>query len=546
MQTDAGIPIYERIGTVERFFLTIIIIVGVFMAILDTTIVEVILPKIMGPLSTDIYGAQWVITAYMIAAATGLLMVEKLAMSFGLKRIFVIGLVLFTSTSFLCGHATSLEEMIAFRSFQGLGEAFLVATAETILFTIYPPDKKGMAMGIYALAVSFAPALGPTLGGYITDNLSWRYVFFINVPIGILNLVAAVVFIPRIITVRKRFSFNFASFFLVSTATVALLTLLSKGQENGWFQSILIIKLAVVSAAGFLAYAICELLSKKPLIDFSIFKIREFRSAMGIYFFVLGLSMYQVFYLLPLYYEKLRFMSTFQTGLHLMPMAICIAVFSIMSGLLSDKIGPAKVLIATSVVYLWGVYFILPHLNYYTPKLRTILMTLPYGVGIGMFFAPVTTMALEKLGEQTNLGVSLMHYIRFVGGSFGTALATNTLQKKLAFHYDEICALQAGNEHYILPMLGKWQHQLQALFSQDLALIKSKILLGYATKIQAFSHAFQDTFRDATIYAVVGCLFLLFFFLGRPSASCEPEPFETINPQETSRRTPDHAGINPG
>jgi DHA2 family multidrug resistance protein len=230
--------------------------------------------------------------------------------------------------------------------------------------------------------------------------------------------------------------------------------------------------------------------------------------------------MYQVFYLLPLYYEKLRFMSTFQTGLHLMPMALCIAVFSIMSGLLSDRIGPEKVLIATSVVYLWGVYFVLPHLNYYTPKLRSILMTLPYGVGIGMFFAPVTTMALEKLGDQTNLGVSLMHYTRFVGGSFGTALATNTLQKKFAFHYDEICALQAGNEHYILPMLGKWQHQLQALFSKDLALVKSKILLGYATRIQAFSHAFQDTFRDATVYAVVGCFFLLFFFLGRrPSAA---------------------------
>ena len=513
--SETAAPVHQRIGSLERVFLTIIIIVGVFMVILDTTIVEVILPKIMGPLSTDIYGAQWVVTAYMIAAATGLLMVEKLAHSFGLKNIFILGLGLFTTTSFLCGHAGSLAEMIAFRALQGLGEAFLVASAETMIFIIYPPEKKGLAMGIYALAVSFAPALGPTLGGYITDHLSWRYVFFINVPIGFLNLFAALFFIPRLISQRHPFRFNFASFLLVSLATVALLTMLSKGQEHGWFQSRLIIWLCLVAIAGFIAYTISELLSPEPLIDFSIFKINEFRSAVGIYFFVLGLSMYQIFYLLPLYYEKLRMMSTFQTGLHLMPMALCIAVFSVASGLLSDRFGPEKVLVATSIVYLAGAYFVLPRINYYTPKAQTILMTLPFGAGLGMFFAPVTTLALEKLGDATNLGVSLMHYTRFVGGSFGTALATNTLQKKFAFHYDEIAVMQAVNSPYIKQVISQWQHLLTALYPVDLATKKALILLGYATNIQALSHAFQDTFREATIYAVIGCCFLLFYYLGR-------------------------------
>ncbi|MBW1644750.1 MAG: DHA2 family efflux MFS transporter permease subunit [Deltaproteobacteria bacterium] len=515
MQQPAAIPVHERISSFERPFLTLIVVTGAFMAILDTTIVEVILPKIMGPLATDIYGVQWVITAYMIAAATGLLLVEKLAASFGLKRIFLVGLLLFTSTSFLCGYANTLAQMIAFRSLQGLGEAFLIASAETILFLIYPPEKKGMAMGFYALAVSFAPALGPTLGGYITDNFSWRYVFFINVPFGVINLVAAMAFLPRLTDVRHKFRFNFTSFLLVSTATIALLTMLSKGQENGWFQSTMIIKLGVVSVAGYLAYAISEMLAREPLIDFSIFKIREYRSALGIYFFILGLSMYQGFYLLPLYYEKLRLITTFQTGLHLMPMAFCIGVCSILSGLLSDRIGPERVLVGTTVIYLWGVYFIMPQLNYYTPKLHTIFITLPFGVGLGLFFAPVTTMALEKLGEQTNLGVSLLHYIRFVGGSFGTALATNTLQRKFAFHYDETCALQNGSSHYIHMFVGKWEHLLHQLYPADLAAKKAKVLLGYATSVQALSHAFQDTFRDATIYALVGCLFLVFFFIGK-------------------------------
>ena len=525
MEAAAGIgaeaPVYQRIGRGERAFLTLIIITGVFMAILDTTIVEVILPKIMGPLATDIYGAQWVITAYMIAAATGLLLVEKLAMSFGLKRVFLAGLILFTATSFLCGHARTLEEMIAFRALQGFGEAFLVASAETTLFLIYPPDKKGMAMGIYALAVSFAPALGPTLGGWITDHLSWRYVFFINVPIGCLNLLAAFFFIPRLISERHRFSFNFTSFLLISGATIALLTMLSKGQEKGWMQSSLIIWLGLLAAAGFIAYAISEILSRRPLIDFRIFRIREFSCALGIYFFILGLSMYQVFYLLPLYYEKLRFMSTLQTGLHLMPMALAIATFSIGSGILSDRIGPAKVLIGTSIIYLSGVYFVLPHLNYYTPKSTTILMTLPFGVGMGMFFAPVTTLALQKLDEMTNLGVSLMHYTRFVGGSFGTALATNTLQKRFVFHYDEITVMQSLSEHYINPLLGLWRHQLALLLPPELAAKKALILLGYATQVQALSFAFEDTFRDATLYALIGCTFLALLFLRRRQPASE-------------------------
>ena len=334
--------IHKRITPLERAFLTAILIAGVFMAILDTTVVEVILPKIMAPLSTDIYGVQWVVTTYMIAAATGLLLVSNISTAIGLKRVFLSGLIFFTVGSFLCGHANTLSEMIIFRAIQGLGEAFLVATAETILFTIYPPEKRGLAMGIYALAVSFSPALGPTLGGYITEHFSWRYVFYINVPIGILDTIASAVFIPAVMEKKEKLKLNYMSFIFVSTATISLLTLLSKGQEKGWFQSMLIVKLTFISAVCFLAYFICELISKRPLLDFSIFKIKEFRTAITIYFLILGLSMYQVFFLFPQYYERLRFLSTFQTGLYLMPMALCVAVFSIISGILSDRIGPEK------------------------------------------------------------------------------------------------------------------------------------------------------------------------------------------------------------
>ena len=506
-------PIHQRISTAERSFLTVIIIVGVFMAILDTTIVEVIVPKIMAPLSTDIYGVQWVITSYMIAAATGLLLVESLAESMGLKRVFMLGLFLFTSASFMCGHAKTLAEMIVFRAIQGSGEAFLVATAETMLFSIYPPERRGLAMGIYALSVSFAPSLGPVLGGYITEHLGWRHVFYINVPIGIINLLAAAFFIPRIMEDRKPFRFNLVSFTFISLATVSLLTMLSKGQQKGWFQSMFIIKLTLAAILGYLLFAISELLSKRPLIDFGIFRIPEFSVAFSIYFFVLGLSMYQVFYLLPLYYEHLRMLSTLQTGLHLLPMALTVGLFSIVSGALSDRIGPERVLVASSVLLVVGAYYLLPELNYYTPKVKTSLIPLLYSVGMGMFFAPITTLALKELGDKTNLGVSLMHYIRFVGGSFGTAIATNTLQRNLAFHYDEICAMQSRNLFYAKGYVAIWQQQLTQIFPPDVAAKKAKALFGYATYIQALSHGFQSTFQETSLSAILGIILLGVYFL---------------------------------
>ncbi|MEJ2689792.1 MAG: DHA2 family efflux MFS transporter permease subunit, partial [Deltaproteobacteria bacterium] len=212
-------PIYETISPGMRGFLTLIVMVGAFMAILDTTVVDVVVPKLMGPLSTDLYGVQWVITAYMTAAAIGLLLTHNLSHVLGLKRLFLIGLIIFTTASALCGQAGSLAEMIGSRIIQGFGESFIMASAQTILFAIYPPKKKGLAMGIYAMGVSFAPSLGPTVGGWVTDHLSWRWVFYINMPVGILNFVAGYFFLPVVVRHKQHLRFNFVSYFLIGSFT---------------------------------------------------------------------------------------------------------------------------------------------------------------------------------------------------------------------------------------------------------------------------------------------------------------------------------------
>ena len=498
---------YKAITPFTRALITAMVMTGSFMAILDTTIVDVVVPKMMAPLSTDLYGIQWVITAYMTSAAVGLLLVFSLARAYGFSKTFLLGLVLFTSASALCGAATSLAQMIIFRSLQGLGEAFIMGSAQTILYASYPPEKQGLAMGIYALGVSFAPALGPTVGGFLTEHFSWRFVFYINIPVGIINFIAALFFLPELIPFTRKFQFNFRSYLLISVATVSLLLMLSKGQQYGWFQSTFIGVLAFVSLLSFLAYFLSDILSSKPLIDFSIYRIPEFGLTMGFHFFILGFAMYQVFYLLPLYYEHLKGLPTFDTGLHMLAFAGFIGLFSIVSGILSDRIGPEKMLLASFLLFSLSSLFLLPKLDFYRPAKEAALLTIPFGMALGMFFAPLAALALRKLGERAGLGVALMHYQRFVGGSFGTALATNTLEKRHAFHFQEILALE--NRPVVEAFLKKGAAKLGLLFPPDLALHKAKALFYQWQSLMALSWAFKDAFRQTFIYALIGSVFLL-------------------------------------
>ncbi len=510
-------PVHTLISSKERIFITISVMIGAFMAVLDTTIIDVVLPKMMGPLSTDLYGIQWVITSYMIAAATALLFVENFAKYLGYSYTFTVGMIIFTIASFFCGNAHTLAEMITFRSIQGIGEAFIMACAQTILMLVYPPERKGLALGIYGLGVSFAPALGPTLGGFLTEHLNWRWVFFVNVPIGILNVLNSFIILPKFLGKHKIFQFNFISYIFIAFATISLLIMLSKGQQYGWFQSLFIIKCLFISLASFCLFFASELYffykGKHTLIEWKIFKFPEYTWSMGFYFFILGFGIYQIFYLLPLYYENLKGLTTFQTGLHMLPPAALIGTFSIISGALSDRIPPGFILFFNWILFLIISFFIFPKLNYYLPAYKAVLLTLPLGICIGTFFAPLTNLAMRKLGPLTGLGVALMHYIRFIGGSFGTALATNHLERHTTINFTRITELQ--NWYYVKYFIESKIPLISKFFPPELAEKKAKVLLYHAQYVQAQSWAFQDTFRATGFWGLIGGCFLIILFLSK-------------------------------
>lgn len=509
-------PIYKRISSLERGLITFIVMTGAFMAILDTTIVDIVVPKMMGPLQTDLYGVQWVITAYMISSAVMLILSEWLDKVVGLRNVFIAGIILFTVSSFFCGQAQNIDWMIFSRVTQGVGEALIMATAQTILFSVYPEEKKGLAMGIFGLGVSFAPALGPTLGGYITEYLDWRWVFYINIPVGIFTTLLAIFYLPETSMIREKAKLNFLSYFFLSVFTISLLILLSKGQQLGWFMSDFIVYLTIVSVISLLLYLISEMLSKEPLIDFRIFLIKEYFVGFSVFFLLLGFSMYQVFYLLPLYYENLKGIPTFEAGLHILAFAMFIAIFSPVAGILSDKWNEKYVLYIATTLYLITSIFIIPGLDYYTPSIKAALMTIPLGISMGMFFAPVTTLALRKLGNKTSLGTGLMHYGRFVGGSFGTAIATNDLYRHQWEHFEGINSMQ--NNSYIQQFLEKVKESMVGI-PESVVDQKAQALLYSVQYLQSLNFSFQDTFFIAGLFGLLGSLPVFYMFISDKNKS---------------------------
>lgn len=474
----------------------ILIITGAFMGVLDTTIVDIVVPRLQGPLSTDMYGVQWVITAYMTAAAAGLLVVEWLIKRYGSKWIYIIGVGFFAFASFLCGISNSLGFIISARIVQGLAVSLVMVTSQTMMYSLFPPERKGIAMGIFALGVAFAPAIGPTLGGYLTEWFGWRAVFFINVPIGIAVVVFGSLLLPDI-GKKEKYPLNILSFVFLLISTVALLILLSKGQQYGWFNSSFIVYLAFISWFSFLFFVISEYFSKVRLFEYSLFKHPYYTLGILLYFIMLGFSMYQYFYLIPVFYEHIKGLSSIQSGLGVLGFGLWIGIVSIVAGRISDKIGPIPVLIAAALLYLFTSFYLLTPVNYYMSFKEIVLRTMPFGIAMGMFFAPVTVLIMSAAKNKREQAIVVMNYVKFVGGSFGTAIATNSMFYFQAKEYQGIVTLQ--NYSLVSDLLEK----LKFIFGEA-----GEVILRNLQEFMAMNYGFKYVWLNAAFWGLLGSLFV--------------------------------------
>ena len=430
---------------VNPWLVAITVTMATFMEVLDTSIANVALPHIAGSLSATTDEVTWVLTSYLVANAIVLPLSAWLSDLMGRKRFYMLCVALFTGSSFLCGFAPNLAMLVFFRILQGIGGGGLQPSEQAILADTFPPKKRGMAFAVYGFAVVAAPAIGPTLGGWITDNFSWRWIFYINIPIGILSLIltSRLVHDPPQFQAeqrklkRKGFQIDYIGLGLIAIGLGCLQIVLDKGQRLDWFNSNLILWLTVISVIGIIAAIIWEWNAKFPIVDLHLFKERNFSIAAAI-LFMIGLVLFSSTVLLPLMLQTLFNYTALDAGLVLSPGAVLIMLAMPIVGFLLQKTEPRWLIIFALIVCSVGLYLMSGFTTQTDFKTFVIYRCVQAGA-LGFLFVPVNTAMYAYIPPGKNNNASaLVNLARNVGGSVGISLIATFLQRRQQFHQSRL------------------------------------------------------------------------------------------------------------
>src|SRR5215472_17225931 len=404
---------------VNPWIIAIAVMLGTFMEVLDTTVVNVSLPHIAGSLGATVDEATWVLTSYLVSNGIILPMTGWLSNFFGRKRILLMSVGGFTIASFFCGLSLSLPMLIIFRVIQGATGGGLQPLSQAILMESFPTEKRGKAMAFWALGIVVAPMLGPVLGGWITDSYSWRWLFYINLPIGIAAVVMAMLFIfdPPYIR-RTAQSVDYWGIGYLALGIGALQIMLDKGQEADWFSSHFITVLAICALAGFVLFVIQELLTRDPVVHLRVFKIGTYTT--GVFLMtVLGFVLYGSTVLIPLWLQTLMGYSAFQAGMAMLPRGLGSFLFMPVVGILMSKIEPRK-LLGTGLVVSAFSLFSLSRLNLNAGYWDIFWPQLLQGTAMGLLFVPLTTLTNGGIPKEEMVKTtSLFNLMRNMGASIG-------------------------------------------------------------------------------------------------------------------------------
>jgi len=399
------------------------------MAALDMSIVNVALPHMRGTLSASVEEITWVSTGYILSSVIIMPIVALLSSRFGRKRFYIFSVILFTGASMLCGIAWDLTSMVIFRILQGIGGGTLIPVAQAILRETFPQEEQAMAMGIYGLGVILGPAVGPTLGGWLTDNYSWPWIFYINIPVGIINTLLVIRFIedPPYL-VRERAKLDFPGLLFMAVGLGALQIILENGEQKDWFSSDFIRYLAIISSVGLVLFIWRELTTDKPAVDLRILKDLNFASATFLGG-VLGMTLFSSIFILPLLLQQLLGYPAFDSGLALMPRSIAMAVAMPVAGKLYNRAGP-RLLIGTGLLVNVLSFYQLSRLSLSVGYWDIFVPQFVQGIGFGLIFVALSTAALSTIEKPLMTAASgLYNVVRQVCGSIGIAMAATSLTR---------------------------------------------------------------------------------------------------------------------
>jgi DHA2 family multidrug resistance protein len=504
----------------HRALITVCAMIATLMQALDTTIANVALPYMQGSLSATLDQITWVLTSYIVAAAIMTAPVGWLAARFGRKNLFVLCLVGFTGASMLCGIAQSLPQMVAFRLLQGMFGAALVPLSQAVMLDIYPPEQRGSAMAIWGVGVMIGPILGPTLGGYLTDVYNWRWVFFINLPFGVLAVAGLALFMPRAPT-NPSLNFDWTGFGALALGLGSFQLMLDRGQDKDWFSSGEIITEAVLAGLGTYLFLVHLVLAKKPFIPPRIFKDRNY-SASLIMMFAVGVVLVATSSLLAPWLQNLGNYPVATAGLVMAPRGTGTMAAMIISGRLAARVDPRLLMGLGVLMLLWSLYAA----TGWTPDIaakQLILTLIVQGAALGFIFIPLQVVAFATLPPDLRTdGASLLSLFRNVGSAIGVSITSSQLAHNIQVVHSELAGA-INPFHRVLQGGGAITHMLNPATS-----VGARLLDGMINN-QAQIIAYMDDYK-LMIWSTLPTLALLLIMRrpGAPRPAAKGEPAHAV------------------
>ena len=514
---------------VNPWLIAMVVMLATFMEVLDTSVANVALPHIAGNLSSTVDEATWVLTSYLVANAVVLPLGGYLSSLFGRKRFYMTCVGLFTISSMLCGLAPSLPWLILFRVMQGIGGGALQPTSQAILIETFPHQKRGAAMAFYGMGVVLAPIVGPVLGGWITDNYSWHWIFLINIPVGILSLVLTyrMIFDPptlKRVSIKEGFRIDYLGIGILTLGLAGLEIVLDEGQRRDWFGSNLIIVAAVVAVVCLVGVVFYLLKKENPIIDLRLLKDRNFALA-TVMLFVLGFVLYGSLALLPIFLQTLLGYTASLSGQILSPGGVVIMIMMPVVALLMRRLD-TRYLIATGFIVCGIGLLWMSRFNLQVDFQTAMLSRMVQSMGLAFLFVPMNVTAFQNvLPEKTSYASGMLNLVRNIGGSTGIALVSTVLARRSQVHQANL----VGNMHPAsLPYQNLLAGTTQVFIRHgssgpDAARQAQGVAYGTLLR-QANMMAFADTFWIMGILCLV--LLPLIFFMRKTHAGKGPLPAE--------------------
>jgi MFS transporter, DHA2 family, multidrug resistance protein len=480
---------------VSKWIVALTVILPTFLEVMDTSVVNVSLPHIQGSLSVGVDEATWVLTSYLVANAIIIPITGWLSSIFGRKRYLIFSIVLFTTSSLACGAAPSLELLVIGRVLQGLGGGGLQPLSQAILLEAFPVAEHGMAMAVFGMGVVFAPILGPVVGGWITDNWSWRWVFYINLPFGVMAvaLAALLIYDPPYIR-RAKLRIDYWGLILISIGLACLQIVLDKGEREDWFASSFIVILTVITVVALTLFAIVELRVKHPVVNLRVFKDRTFATG-NVMMFMGFFCLFGGFVLLPLYAQTLMGYPAVWSGYVLGPGGVAsLMIMPVAGGLMRKGVSP-RALLAAGLCTMAYALWLMSGFNLQADFPSIAVPRFIQGFGLGLFFVPLAASTYVNVPkEEMGNASGIFNLLRNLGGSFGVAVASTLLAQRSQVHQNFLVErINAFNPN--LP--GYAERLLNLLPGQGAAVADSQLMLAriyHEVLRQANMLAFNDIF----------------------------------------------------